>query len=174
MVQGTGATQPRERPRGCRSGPGLSLRLQLLQVARLAPRLLGESSDLVRDFLRRQITLEGAGCDRAGRPDLYYTIFALAGMQALDVPVPLDRVRIICDIWTAARLRASFGAGPLLVHRGKVAPSRRARAGCCAGSSSGNRGGGYDGDRKAALLTYGTVRAGAYQDLGKMPPSRSS
>ncbi|MEY2789797.1 MAG: hypothetical protein RLZZ34_2940, partial [Verrucomicrobiota bacterium] len=68
----------------------MSLRLQLLQVARLAPRLLGDSTDLVREFYRRQLREQGAGCDRDGRPDLYYTIFALAGAQALDVPIPAD------------------------------------------------------------------------------------
>ena len=68
----------------------MSLRLQLLQVARLAPRLLDDSADLVRGFFARQFNAAGAGCDRDGRPDLYYTIFALAGAQALDVPVPTE------------------------------------------------------------------------------------
>jgi hypothetical protein len=60
----------------------VSFRLQLLQVARLAPRLLGDSTELVREFFRRQLSSEGAGLDRGGQPDLYYTIFALAGLQA--------------------------------------------------------------------------------------------
>jgi len=60
----------------------VSLRLQLLQVARLSPRLLRDSTDLVRDFFRGQLSSDGAGFDRDGRPDLYYTIFALAGLQA--------------------------------------------------------------------------------------------
>ena len=54
----------------------------MLQVARLGAQALGESAPLVRSFFERQLTPEGAGCDRDGRPDLYYTIFALAGMQA--------------------------------------------------------------------------------------------
>src|SRR5207248_11489967 len=70
----------------------MSLRLQILQVARLAPRLLADSTELVRDFFRRQLSPSGAGIDRAGQPDLYYTIFTLAGFQALDVPIPLDTV----------------------------------------------------------------------------------
>ena len=70
----------------------MSLRIQMLQVARLAPRLLGDSTDLVRNFFRQQLTPEGAGRDRAGRPDLYYTIFTLAGMQALEIEVPTERI----------------------------------------------------------------------------------
>jgi len=70
----------------------MSLRLQLLQVAGLRPRLLGDSTELVREFFRHQLSAHGAGLDRAGRPDLYYTIFTLAGLQAVDVPVPFDAV----------------------------------------------------------------------------------
>src|SRR5205823_12334129 len=70
----------------------VSLRLQLLQVARLAPRLLGDSTELVRAFFREQLSSEGAGLNRDGQPDLYYTIFALAGLQAMDLEVPRDRV----------------------------------------------------------------------------------
>src|SRR5688500_14603214 len=71
----------------------MSLRLQLLQVARLAPRLLADSTDLVRDFYARQFNEHGAASDRAGKPDLYYTIFALAGAQTLDVPIPIESTR---------------------------------------------------------------------------------
>jgi prenyltransferase beta subunit len=62
---------------------GRSLRLEMLQVARLAPKALGDSAGLVRDFLLRQFTEEGGARDRAERADLYYTIFALAGLEAL-------------------------------------------------------------------------------------------
>ena len=83
----------------------MSLRLQLLQVARLAPRLLADSTDLVRGFFRRQLSTEGSGCDRAGRADLYYTTFTLAGLQALDVEVPVERVE---------KFLRSFGEGETL------------------------------------------------------------
>src|SRR5688572_22748063 len=71
----------------------MSLRLQLLQIARLAPRLLADSTPLVRDFFARQFNEQGAACDRGGKPDLYYTIFALAGAQAMDAPIPKDQTR---------------------------------------------------------------------------------
>ena len=155
----------------------MSLRLQLLQVARLAPRLLGDSTDLVRDFLRRQITAEGGGRDRSGRPDLYYTIFALAGMQALDVPLPLDQVEAYLH---------THGDGERLdfVHL-----SALARCWCILGKGRMPAGldtallrrieefrkpdGGYEGNPTIAHGTaYGAfVALGAYEDLGKMPPS---
>lgn len=65
---------------------GRSLRLEMLQIARLARKILGDSANLVAEFLSSQFTAEGAGRDRSGRPDLYYTIFALAGEEALQSP----------------------------------------------------------------------------------------
>lgn len=154
----------------------MSLRLQLLQVARLAPRLLGDSTDLVRDFYRRQITAEGSGRDRAGRPDLYYTLFVLAGLQALDVPLPSEQVE--------AYLR-SFAEGQDLDF---VHVSALARCWVSIGKERMPDGldrallerielfrtpdGGYEGNRPASQGTaYGAfVALGAYQDLGQKPP----
>lgn len=71
----------------------MSVRLQMLQVARRGVQALGESASLVRQFLRTSLNETGAGFDRDGRPDLYYTIFALAGLQALSEEIPQERVR---------------------------------------------------------------------------------
>lgn len=60
----------------------------MLQVARLAPTLLGESKDLVSNFLRRSLTADGAFADRAGNSDLYYTVFGLEGLLALSEDLP--------------------------------------------------------------------------------------
>lgn len=154
----------------------MSLRLQLLQVARLAPRLLGDSTGLVRDFFRKQIGGEGAGRDRAGRPDLYYTIFALAGMQALDVEIPRDRM---------ASYLNSFGDGSALdfVHRSALArcwaaiglehmPAELGEALLRGLERFRKPDGGYEGDVKLAHGTaYGAfVALGAYEDLGQTPP----
>lgn len=154
----------------------MSLRLQLLQVARLAPRTLGDSTDLVREFFRRQITNEGGACDRAGRPDLYYTIFALAGLQALEVPVPVERVEAylrthgegggldfvhvsaLARCWASIGLeRMPHGLDRALLQR--IEEFRKAD-------------GGYEGDPNFAHGTaYGAfVALGAYQDLGHKPP----
>jgi prenyltransferase beta subunit len=154
----------------------MSLRLQLLQVARLAPRLLDDSTDLVRQFYLRQFNEHGAAADRGGKPDLYYTIFALAGAQALDVPVPLDR--------TAAWLR-SFGEGADLdfIHLGALArcwaaigrkamPDGLDRALLARVERFRKPDGGYEGDARLGHGTaYGAfVALGAYQDLERTPP----
>lgn len=65
----------------------------MLQVARLAPRLLGDSSGLVRDYLHGQLHADGGFRDRSGHSDLYYTVFGLEALCALQAPVPFDAVR---------------------------------------------------------------------------------
>lgn len=60
----------------------------MLQVARLAPTLLGDSSELVTAFLRRTQHPGGGFQDRAGERDLYYTVFGLEGLLALGAELP--------------------------------------------------------------------------------------
>ncbi|MBI5775225.1 MAG: hypothetical protein HZA89_15995, partial [Verrucomicrobia bacterium] len=88
----------------------MSIRLEMLQVARIAPKLLGESTALVEAFLRRQQNPDGGFKDRTGRSDLYYTVFGLDGLLALQAELPLDS--------TTAYLK-TFGDGDGLdfVHR---------------------------------------------------------
>ncbi len=149
----------------------MSLRLEMLQVARVAPKALGESAALVREFFLRQFAENGGGVDRDGRADLYYTIFSLAGLQALQTDAPVEKVE--------AFLRA-FGEGDALdfVHLGALA-----RCWAVVGleeMSAGlaevllariegfrSRDGGYDSDADAAHgNAYGCfVALGAYQDL---------
>ena len=103
----------------------MSLRLQMLQIARVAQKALGDSAGLVRDFLLRQITLEGGGADRAGQADLYYTIFVLAGLEALQAEIPKPRVEPFVS---------GFGDGENLdfVHLGALARCRAAIGGTSA------------------------------------------
>lgn len=152
----------------------MSLRLQLLQVARLAPRLLADSTDLVRDFYAAQFSEQGAALDRGGKPDLYYTIFALAGAQVFDLPLPTDKTR---------RWLHSFGDGNDLdfVHLGALAR--------CWGVIGDARpeiieavlkrletfrqpDAGYNSSRAAGFGTAydAFVALGAYQDLAQTPP----
>lgn len=154
----------------------MSLRLQLLQVARLAPRVLGDAADLVRRFLQGQLDSAGAGLDRDGRPDLYYTIFALAGCQALDVPFPVERVeRYLLD--------HGDGAGLDFVHLGALArcwaaigveraPATLPEAILQRIEAFRKPDGGYEGNPDLPHGTaYGAfVALGAYQDLGRTPP----
>ena len=64
----------------------------MLQVARLAPTLLDESTPLVVDFFRRQLNDDGGFADREGKSDLYYTVFGIEGLAALQVDVPWQRI----------------------------------------------------------------------------------
>ena len=155
----------------------MSLRLQLLQVARLSPRLLGDSTDLVRAFFSRQFAPEGGACDRAGRPDLYYTIFALAGCQALDAPYPAAALESYLRshgdgsgldfVHLSALARCWAGLG-----RAKMPPGLD-RALLARLETYRKTDGGYEGDPRLAHGTaYGAfVALGAYQDLGHTPPA---
>jgi prenyltransferase beta subunit len=86
----------------------------MLQVARLAPRLLGDSGALVRDYLYGELHTEGGFRDRAGQSDLYYTVFGLDALLALQAEVPTHAVR---------RFLTRFGAGDSLdlVHLASLA-----------------------------------------------------
>lgn len=77
----------------------------MLQVARLAPGQLGESSPLVAAYVLGQQTERGGFADRAGAADLYYTVFGVECLAALQQPLPTDRL--------AAYLRG-FGDGAAL------------------------------------------------------------
>ena len=86
----------------------------MLQVARLAPKLLGESTELVGRFLLRQQNDDGGFKDRDGTSDLYYTVFGIDGLLALEVSgfkfqdsssEPVERLE------QAARYAGAFGNG---------------------------------------------------------------
>src|SRR5947208_13640738 len=66
----------------------VSVRRETLQIARLAPKLLGESADLVAQFIRRRLNPDGAFSNRAGDSDLYYTVFRLQALLLLRVHLP--------------------------------------------------------------------------------------
>lgn len=64
----------------------MSIRLEMVQVARLAGKLLGESSDLVRDFILSQQNQDGGFHGRSPTSDLYYTVFGIDALTALQAP----------------------------------------------------------------------------------------
>lgn len=154
----------------------MNLRQQLLVAAQRAAGPLGASTDLVRAFLTRQLAAEGAGLDRAGRPDLYYTTFVLAGLEALAAPWPRDRVAAYLethgdgadlDLVHASALARAWG----LVGRERL-PAERGRALLRRLEAFRRPDGGYDVNPAAAHGTaYGAFLAlGAYEDLGRRPP----
>src|SRR5262245_50763525 len=69
----------------------------MLQVARLAPRQLGESRHLVAAFLRDRLNPDGGFQDRAGSSDLYYTVFGLDALIALQEALPVERTAAYLD-----------------------------------------------------------------------------
>jgi prenyltransferase beta subunit len=154
----------------------MSLRLEMLRAAEKAPEALGDSTPLVVNFLRSQISPYGAGLDRAGNPDLYYTIFALAGLQALRAELPVEPVQDYLRSF-------GDGAGLDFVHLGALARCWAA-IGCermVPGlaeallqriESFRSADGGYDSDRGSAHgNAYGCfVALGAYQDLHAAQP----
>lgn len=153
----------------------MSFRLEMLQVARLAPKLLGDSASLVADFLKSRLHPDGGFLDRADRPDLYYTVFGLEGLIALQHSLPLEPTR---------QWLATFGDGEGLdfVHLSCLA---RCWAGVGGGLTSEQKlqlglriekyrtpdGGYHQAPGRKNGSAYGCLIAwGAYQDLDLLPP----
>jgi prenyltransferase beta subunit len=153
----------------------MSLRLEMLQIARLAPQLLGESTPLVMRFFQARQMANGLFQDRQGQGDLYYTVFGLEGLMALSVTPetaalrntllewrdtpPADLVHLCC----LARAWAWVEGGiPPALAADLAARLARYRA----------ADGGFSPEPGAA---HGTAYAcylavGAYQDLGQPVP----
>lgn len=85
------------------------LRHDLVRAARRAPEILGESTALVRDFLLRKQNPDGGFQDRTGRSDLYYTVFGLQALLALQAPIAPGPLCIYLDAF-------GDGAGLDFVH----------------------------------------------------------
>jgi len=71
----------------------MSIRLEMLQVARLAPKMLGDATPLVANFVRSQQNEDGGFRDRKGQSDLYYTVLGLDALMGLQQPIDAERVR---------------------------------------------------------------------------------
>lgn len=142
----------------------------MLQVARLAPSLLPDTSDCVVSFLRSQAHPSGGFRNRDGEPDLYYTVFGLEALLAMRAELPAAA--------TIEYLRGCGGGGSLdLVH---VACLARCWASMPAGSlDAGLRdrilrrlsklaGDGASGADRTIYNWF--LIAGAFQDLGAPVP----
>ena len=57
----------------------------MLQVARLSPNVLGEAAEQVRQFVQSKINPDGGWQDRQGGSDLYYSVFGMACLTALQM-----------------------------------------------------------------------------------------
>jgi hypothetical protein len=149
----------------------------MLQVARLAPAVLGaEASRLIEQFVRSQ-QKEGDGgfVDREGKSDLYYTSFAIDALTALQAELPaaalksylgsfgegedLDLVHLCClaRTWSSIEKNGPAIDGILTHLENKFRTASdggyNQTPGACFGSAYG------------AFLAYG-----AYSDHGRIPP----
>ena len=64
----------------------------MLQVARLSRAALSDSADLVEYFIRGQMHADGGFQNRSGESDLYYTVFGLESLIALQTQPPIERI----------------------------------------------------------------------------------
>ena len=64
----------------------------MLQVARLATKPLGEAAERVADFVHQQLNADGGFKDRAGNSDLYYTVFGIDSLVALQSELPTGAI----------------------------------------------------------------------------------
>lgn len=154
----------------------MSFRLEMLQVARVAPKLLGESAGLITAFLRGRLHECGGFMDRVGKPDLYYTVFGIEGLMALQESPPVEQTRKwlgtfgegegldFVHLCCLARCHASLGmeALPEAARMSLAARLERWRT---------PDGGYHQAAGRGHGSAYGCLIAwGAYQDLGLMPP----
>lgn len=155
----------------------MSLRLEMLQVARLAPRVLGDACERIVSFVSARQNPDGGFADRAGASDLYYTVFSLECLFALNAPLPdsslapflepfgdgrsLDLVHLSCLARCRAMMKKQWPIDE---------PTRQAMLGQLESFRSAD--GGYNATPHSAEGTlYGCFLAtGACQDLGQTPP----
>ncbi len=91
----------------------MSLRIEMLQVARLAPRILGDSVELVRAFLIGQQNEDGGFKNRVGKSDLYYTVFGLESLLAAESR-PIPQLRDDSRLASAAEYLSGLSSGESL------------------------------------------------------------
>ncbi|HJR61310.1 MAG TPA: prenyltransferase/squalene oxidase repeat-containing protein [Vicinamibacterales bacterium] len=143
----------------------------MLQVARLAPTLLGESRELVRAFLQRSLNPDGGFQNRNRDSDLYYTVFGLEALLAVHAPVPdatrryletfgdgadLDFVHLTC-------LARAWGSVDRTGAPAEVAPRLQTRLEAYRSNDGGY---GVSGHAETGSAYACFLAMGAYQDLG--------
>jgi hypothetical protein len=157
----------------------VSLNLEMLQVARLAPKLLGDSTELVANYLQSLLNEDGGFADRSGTSDLYYTSFAIGGLLALQQPLPVEPLARYLktfgdgeglDLVYLACLARCWSALPSVAPDAAWAEKLVERI-----EAHRSADGGYNVERASERGTvYGCFLAlGAYQDLRRQLPSPS-
>ena len=70
----------------------MSIRRRMLKAAGRAEILLKDRVVPVVDFIKDKLNEEGGFQDRAGRSDLYYTVFGIESLLALEEELPRDKI----------------------------------------------------------------------------------
>jgi len=70
----------------------MTIRRDMLKAASRAKHLLNDSADLVVNFVNRQFNQDGGFKGRSNQSDLYYTVFGLESLLALDADIPQERI----------------------------------------------------------------------------------
>ncbi|MDA8020083.1 MAG: hypothetical protein MPN21_21805 [Thermoanaerobaculia bacterium] len=151
----------------------MSTRLETLQVAKLAPQVLGDATSLVADFLRSRQTRDGGFGDRGddrSSGDLYYTVFGLDALAAVgseprrpvrgfletfDGGQELDLVHLGCLIRAWSAVEADPGEARREAWRRRLDDLRRDDGGWAAEPDVGH---------SSVYSTF--VALGAHQDAG--------
>ncbi|MEX0725706.1 MAG: prenyltransferase/squalene oxidase repeat-containing protein [Planctomycetaceae bacterium] len=148
----------------------------MAQVARLAPKVLGSSTSLVVDFFHSQQQEDGGFPDRTGRSDLYYTVFGIEGLIALQQPVPTqkiyDYVRTFgggadLDLVHVSCLARCWSALPIALQQECPREAMLARL-----KTHRTPDGGFESalDQPAGSIYASFMAVGAYQDLREPIP----
>ena len=156
----------------------MSLRLDMLQAARLAPSLLPDTGESIAGFIHSQFNDDGGAKGRSAESDLYYTVFAWSALAALGIDPPvestpaflrsfddgadLDLVHLTC----LARCWAMMPNGQL---EARIAARILERIGAHR-SADGGFGPVVGGEHGTAYHSF--LACGAYQDLGDDLPDR--
>jgi len=70
----------------------MTIRLDMLTAASRAKNLLGDSAELVANFICKQMNPDGGFKGRSSQSDLYYTVFGIEALLALQADVPRKQI----------------------------------------------------------------------------------
>ena len=70
----------------------MTVRLDMITAASRARRLLGDSAALVAGFIGKQFNADGGFKGRTEQSDLYYTLFGIEALRALNAEIDYERI----------------------------------------------------------------------------------
>ena len=158
----------------------MTMRMEMLAAARRAPRILGDATERVREYALTCFNPDGGVKNRAGASDLYYTVFGLETLNALDAEPPRERLYAYLDrfedgaeldpvhLASLIRCRAALANNPEAVHQ--------EQCGLLLARLETHRSddGGYGAVpyARTGTIYHCFLSLAAYQDCGREPPAR--